>query len=407
MKTILTLLNIIFLCHLSAIADNKITVNLETRTEGSSYSNYLLWNIKNGRERFQGIPPKLSEENSVIKYFSLAKNDSVFILLGDLDSLNRVCIMDINRNLDFSDDYVYQFDKQQITNKTNFPAQLIAYKREIEGKEVIKQTFFRPQLFDSHSLKVERDNDLFHKYFVTLSIAERYEGYFHLQNKAYKTVILGDMYSQFMRLEYAVADSSSFDMDSLSIKKKIVGINEKILLDNFLIENVSLADNNSKLTLYIKNFNQLSEKERGGYMENFYALPFRKKDINGKSFNLDNYKGKYVLFDFWGTWCNPCIKLLPHIAAIHRQYTDLQIVSIALEMDEKGVEQIPIYIEKYGMNWINIAELQNDKNIINRQYNISSYPTTILVDPTGKIIHRGGSSEMAKLDKKLKEVFSK
>ena len=194
-------------------------------------------------------------------------------------------------------------------------------------------------------------------------------------------------------------------------KKKIVELlsklNEKILLDNFLIENVSLADNNSKLTLYIKNFNQLSEKERGGYMENFYALPFRKKDINGKSFNLDNYKGKYVLFDFWGTWCNPCIKLLPHIAAIHRQYTDLQIVSIALEMDEKGVEQIPIYIEKYGMNWINIAELQNDKNIINRQYNISSYPTTILVDPTGKIIHRGGSSEMAKLDKKLKEVFSK
>lgn len=116
----------------------------------------------------------------------------------------------------------------------------------------------------------------------------------------------------------------------------------------------------------------------------FKPYPFNGPDITSEnSINLDSLKGKYVLLDFWGTWCYPCIKEIPNLKEVYDS-TDRDLFEIVGIICESEPEDIQSTIQKHQISWPQIVS--TDSNQIRELYNINSYPTTLLIDPNGKII---------------------
>ena len=111
--------------------------------------------------------------------------------------------------------------------------------------------------------------------------------------------------------------------------------------------------------------------------------------LNNSIFGIDDYSDKYILFDFWGTWCNPCIKLIPELKMLNQEYQNKNfvLVSVAYDID---IETVSNFVNKENMNWIHlfVSMNKNDKNSIINKLKIISYPSTLLVAPDGKIIAR-------------------
>ncbi|GGH63277.1 thiol-disulfide isomerase/thioredoxin [Filimonas zeae] len=142
------------------------------------------------------------------------------------------------------------------------------------------------------------------------------------------------------------------------------------------------------------------------------APDFAKPDINGKSVKLSDFRGKYVLLDFWGSWCAPCRAANPHLKELYAQYAakGFEIVGVASEKvsgQEQAEKMWKAAVEKDGLTWTNL--LNNEKEMqqdVTAMYSIEGYPTQILLDKEGKIIARWLGAAGAQLDDKLKALFN-
>ncbi len=140
------------------------------------------------------------------------------------------------------------------------------------------------------------------------------------------------------------------------------------------------------------------------------AINLHKKDMNGNIVNLDALKGKYVLLDFWGSWCMPCRRSHPHLKSLYAKYKEkgFEIVGIATESRASLEETKKVWkkaIEEDGINWIQVLNNEDiDTFDVVKSYGVSAFPTKILLDKEGKIIARNvGDGE--EIDKTLKEIF--
>lgn len=151
------------------------------------------------------------------------------------------------------------------------------------------------------------------------------------------------------------------------------------------------------------------------------ATNFSATDINGQPLSLADYKGKYVLLDFWASWCVPCRKGNPHLLTLYSQYKDKGFEIIGVSDDDTKQDAWRAAVEKDGIGvWKHVlrgldvervkrGDYKNHPNeISDSRYGIASLPTKILIDPSGKIIGRyggeGGEEDEA-MDKKLEEIF--
>lgn len=124
------------------------------------------------------------------------------------------------------------------------------------------------------------------------------------------------------------------------------------------------------------------------------APDFTAHDIYGKLVSLKNLRGKYVLLNFWASWCVPCIAEMPAIAAIKKKYSQdkIEIISVSYDADESKCLEA---IEKYKLDWINIM---SDKNVRNIYGNNPSIPQVYLIDPAGIIIYSKAQAKDPALD---------
>lgn len=115
------------------------------------------------------------------------------------------------------------------------------------------------------------------------------------------------------------------------------------------------------------------------------APTFNIEDMNGKKIKLTAYKGKYVLLDFWASWCSPCLREIPNLKKLHAQYggKKLEIIGISLDKEENRWRNT---IKKHAMSWTQICDFNTWHGDIPVKYNVQSIPRTILIDPAGKII---------------------
>lgn len=112
------------------------------------------------------------------------------------------------------------------------------------------------------------------------------------------------------------------------------------------------------------------------------APDFTLNDLNGKPLTLSSLRGKYVILDFWGSWCGWCIKGIPQMKEYYQKYAGkFEILGIDCNDTEAKWKAA---VEKYEMPWLHVYNPRDSKVL--EQYEIQGFPTKIIVGPDGNIV---------------------
>lgn len=132
-----------------------------------------------------------------------------------------------------------------------------------------------------------------------------------------------------------------------------------------------------------------------------YQVPdFRLKNLDGEYMTLESFKGKYVLLDFWGTWCRWCITGIPEMKEYYAKYKDrIEFVGIDCRDTEEAWRE---GVKKHELPWVNLYNGHDQEIVI--EYGIQGYPTKIIVGPDGKVVEAFLGEDPAMYEK-LDEMF--
>ena len=142
-----------------------------------------------------------------------------------------------------------------------------------------------------------------------------------------------------------------------------------------------------------------------GMLEGNPAPELTLEDSEGNEVHLADLQGKYTYIDLWATWCGPCIKEIPSIQELEKDYhgKNIQFVSISVD-DEKDHEKWKSFVSERNLTGIQLIADKEADSIIKKSFNIKSIPRFIFLDPEGKIID---ATAPFPSDPLLKEVFEK
>jgi peroxiredoxin len=136
------------------------------------------------------------------------------------------------------------------------------------------------------------------------------------------------------------------------------------------------------------------------------AMDFTQSDTAGRPVSLKDFRGKYVLVDFWASWCHPCRLENPNVVKAFADYRNKDFTVLGVSLDRPGYKEAWLKaIHEDGLAWTQVSDLKFWNNAIAKQYDIESIPSNLLIGPDGKIVAKDLHGD--ELEKKLSEVLPK
>lgn len=340
--------------------------DIETDMHQSIYQNYLLGNITYDRyeslqKSWNWIPDTLNLSKKPLKC-------KIAFAYGKDESGKTKMVVDANNNLTFSDDIIFTPAEGEMDSKFNIDslivknAILVSYER-ISGNKIIQEKL---PLFIMHSNNYNTFMFNFPRYATSRldgeEIAVCSDDFNTPSYGSTKIVAINDSIrsGKKAKYEYIIALDEFIKIKGNIYRNKGVNLNKNVLL----LEKTNLPQN------------QLVSTQVGFKTLNFEGQNFKTKS----KISLDDYKGKYLLIDFWTVWCGPCIKEMPNLKALYDK-SKIEILGIVGDSQSDALEKA---IDKNSITWPQI--LSDETNRITNKYGINGYPTSLLINPEGIIV---------------------
>ncbi|RNL51349.1 TlpA disulfide reductase family protein [Pedobacter jejuensis] len=211
----------------------------------------------------------------------------------------------------------------------------------------------------------------------------------------------------------------SISREQNSVNYSFIKGNPNSLISLFALQNYagSFPDVNQLETI----FNSLSKNVQSSELGKDYAAEiarmktteigaiapdFTQADTSGKAISLHDFKGKYVLLDFWASWCGPCRAENPNVVAAYNKYKGSGFTVVGISLDQQGAKDKWLNaIHNDHLTWTQLSDLKSWKNQVAMLYSVQAIPQNFLIDPDGKIV--GKNLQGQDLNNKLQEIFKK
>lgn len=168
-----------------------------------------------------------------------------------------------------------------------------------------------------------------------------------------------------------------------------------------LEEYVNLLDTQLSSSVYTKALVKRVELLRN-LQPGMPAPEFTQNNTKGEAVSLSDFKGKYLLIDFWASWCGPCRRANPEVLRVYNKYKGKNFTILGISMDENKEAWLKA-IEDDKLEWEQVSTLEGWKNPVGKLYAVNGIPHAVLIDAEGNIVKRGIQAE--DLDELLKDLL--